>query len=74
LPSRPSNIDEPELADPYRGGTFNWRFSENGAELTLWSIGEDYKDDGGSSDWTDAAPVDIVVRFALTKNAPRPQL
>jgi hypothetical protein len=74
LSSRPSNIDEPELADPYRGGTFNWRFAESGAELTLWSIGEDYKDDGGSSEWTDAAPVDIVVRFPLTKNAPRPQL
>jgi hypothetical protein len=74
LPARPSNLDELELADPYRGGMFNWRFAQNGTELTLWSIGEDYKDDGGSSDWTDAAPVDIVMRFPLTKSAPRPQL
>jgi hypothetical protein len=74
LPTRPSNLDEIELADPYRGGMFNWQFGQNGADLTLWSIGEDYKDDGGSSEWTDAAPVDIVLRFALTKTAQRPTL
>lgn len=74
LPSRPSNLDEIELADPFRGGTFNWKIADNGSELSLWSLGEDYKDDGGSSEWTDVAPVDIVVRFALTKTTPRPQL
>jgi hypothetical protein len=73
LPTRPSNLEEPELADPYRGGTFNWRIADNGSELTLWSIGEDYKDDDGSAEWGDAAPVDVVVRFALMKNAPRPR-
>jgi hypothetical protein len=74
LPARPSNLDEVELADPYRGGAFNWRIADNGSELTLWSIGEDYKDDGGSNEWSEVAPVDIVVRFALSKTAPRPQL
>jgi hypothetical protein len=67
LPARPSNLDEPALADPYRGAAFNYRIAENGAELTLWSIGEDYKDDAGSAEWTETAPVDVVVRFALAK-------
>ncbi len=70
LPNRPSNLDEPALTDPYRGASFSFRFAENGAELALWSIGEDYKDDAGASSWTDQAPVDIVVRFALNKAQP----
>ncbi|HKP63229.1 MAG TPA: hypothetical protein VJV78_41110 [Polyangiales bacterium] len=72
LPPRPTTLEEPSLADPYRGAAFNYRVADNGSELTLWSIGEDYKDDGGSSEWTDSAPVDVVVHFTLTKpNAPR---
>jgi hypothetical protein len=67
LPTRPTTLEEPALADPYRGAAFSYRIAENGSELTLWSTGEDYKDDGGSSEWTETAPVDVVVHFALSK-------
>lgn len=74
LPARPSNLDQPELTDPFRGGTFSFRVAENGSELTLWSIGENYEDDAGSSEWINNAPADIVVRFALVKTAAKPAL
>ncbi|HKU44003.1 MAG TPA: hypothetical protein VJR89_37840 [Polyangiales bacterium] len=71
LPARPTTIDEPALADPYRGAPFNYRIANDGSELTLWSIGEDYKDDNGSSEWTESAPVDVVLHIQLSKPQPR---
>jgi hypothetical protein len=69
LPARPTTLEDASLADPYRGAAFNYRIADNGSELTLWSTGEDYKDDGGSSEWTETAPVDVVVHFTLSKSA-----
>jgi hypothetical protein len=69
LPSRPTTLEDAALADPYRGAEFNYRIADDGSELTLWSIGEDYKDDGGSSEWTENAPIDVVVHFPLGKSA-----
>ena len=42
-----------------------WRTAADGSELSLWSIGEDRRDDKGSTEWTAQAPRDVVVYFPL---------
>jgi hypothetical protein len=64
-PREPLLLQEPELRDPFTGEPFKWRLSQDGAELTLWSVGEDRRDDKGASDWSAQAPVDVVVHVPL---------
>ena len=65
LPKEPVSLLEPKLFDPYNGLPLKWRVAQDGSELSLWSVGEDLRDDKGSSDWTPQAPVDVVVHFRL---------
>jgi hypothetical protein len=65
LPVQPSGLRDAALVDPFRGQPFNYRVAGNGAELTLWSVGEDYRDDGGSDDWRGSAPRDVTLHFGL---------
>jgi hypothetical protein len=68
LPSSPAMLDEPGLEDPFRGGPLSYRIGTGpAAELSLWAVGEDRNDDGGSSEWRAEAPVDVVLRFALNR-------
>ena len=70
LPAVPTGLREPELADPFRGKPFNYHVAINASEFTLWSVGEDFRDEGGSEEWSGAAPRDIALHFPL---APRDQ-
>jgi hypothetical protein len=65
LPREPISVNEPSLRDPYNGQALKWRVAQDGSELTLWSVGEDRRDDKGSSEWTSEAPLDVVVHFRL---------
>jgi hypothetical protein len=65
LPSTPSGLRDPALSDPYRGQAFNFRVSDAHPELTLWSVGEDFRDDGGSDEWIGRAPRDVTLHFPL---------
>jgi hypothetical protein len=65
MPRAPLNLQDPVLRDPFNGRPLAWRIAQEGGELTIWSVGEDRRDDKGSSDWTDQAPVDVRVHFAL---------
>ncbi len=65
LPKEPVSLLEPALRDPYNGLPLKWRIAQDGSELSLWSVGEDLRDDKGSSDWTPQAPIDVVVHFRL---------
>lgn len=65
LPREPINIDDAALRDPFNGQQLKWRTAADGSELTLWSIGEDRRDDKGSTEWTAQAPRDVVVFFPL---------
>ena len=73
LPREPSNLAEPTLQDPFNGQALKWRVSQDGSELTLWSVGEDRRDDKGSSEWTSEAPLDVVVHFRLRSLEPPPE-
>jgi hypothetical protein len=64
-PREPISLSEAALCDPYNGQALKWRLPQDGTELTLWSVGEDRRDDKGSSEWTVQAPIDIVVHFRL---------
>jgi hypothetical protein len=68
LPSTPTGLRDPALSDPYRGQPFNFRVTDAHPELTLWSVGEDYRDDGGSDEWVGRVPRDVTLHFPL---APR---
>jgi hypothetical protein len=65
LPREPVSLNEPSLRDPYNGQPLKWRVAQDGSELTLWSVGEDRRDDKGSGDWSAEAPLDVVVHFRL---------
>jgi hypothetical protein len=65
LPQQPSGLRDAELVDPFRGQPFSFRVASNGAELTLWSVGEDFRDEAGSDDWSGPAPRDITLHFPL---------
>jgi hypothetical protein len=69
LPREPINLKDPALADPFNGRPLLWRVATDGGELTIWSVGEDRRDDKGSSEWAPQAPLDIVVHFGLTAPA-----
>lgn len=65
LPREPSSLAEPSLRDPYNGQPLKWRIAQDGSELSLWSVGEDRRDDKGSGEWAAEAPLDVVVHFRL---------
>jgi hypothetical protein len=64
-PREPVQLQDPVLCDPFTGHALKWRLSADGTELSLWSVGEDRRDDKASSDWTSQAPVDVVVHMRL---------
>lgn len=65
IPNTPVGLDEAGLRDPYNGQKLKWRVPQEGNELAVWSVGEDRRDDKGSSEWTAQAPLDVVVHFPL---------
>jgi hypothetical protein len=65
MPREPINLSDAALRDPYNGQPLKWRLSADASELTLWSLGEDRRDDKGSSEWTAQAPRDVVVYFRV---------
>jgi hypothetical protein len=65
MPREPLNLTDPVLRDPFNGRPLAWRIAHDGGELTIWSVGEDRRDDKGSSEWTEQAPIDIRVHFPL---------
>lgn len=65
LPTEPVSLHDRTLRDPYTGQPLLYRVTDDGSELSIWSVGEDMRDDGGSSDWGLQAPVDVVVHFKL---------
>jgi hypothetical protein len=65
IPREPTGLADPTLRDPFNGSPLKWRITGEGIELAVWSVGEDRRDDKGSSDWTSQAPVDVVVHFSL---------
>jgi hypothetical protein len=65
IPLEPAALQEAGLVDPYQGQRLRYRIAQNGAELTLWAVGPDMRDDGGSDEWTDAGPRDVTVHVAL---------
>lgn len=64
-PREPMLMQDPVLFDPYNGQPMKWRILPDGSELTVWSVGEDLRDDKGSGDWTAQAPIDVVVHAGL---------
>ncbi|HEX7480522.1 MAG TPA: hypothetical protein VF331_22170 [Polyangiales bacterium] len=67
LPSAPVSLRDVALLDPFRGQPLGFRVAADGSELVLWSVGEDLKDDFGSDEWADAAPLDVTVHLPLSK-------
>lgn len=65
MPLDPAVLQEKALVDPYQGQRLRYRVAKNGAELTLWAVGPDMRDDGGSEEWTEAGPRDVTVHVAL---------
>ena len=65
MPLDPAVLQEKALVDPYQGQRLRYRVAKNGAELTLWAVGPDMRDDGGSEEWTETGPRDITVHVAL---------
>jgi hypothetical protein len=64
-PLEPASLQEAALVDPYQGQRLHYRVAANGAEMTLWAVGPDMRDDNGSDEWTDAGPRDVTVHVAL---------
>ena len=69
LPMEATTAREPALCDPFTGKPLGYRVAADGSEVVVWSVGEDMHDDNGSDDWTDAAPIDVTLRFPI----PRPE-
>lgn len=65
MPLAPSALRETALSDPFRGQPLRYQVTSNGAELTMWSVGADYRDDGGADDWTESGPRDVTLHVAL---------
>jgi hypothetical protein len=65
IPADPAALQELALVDPYHGQRLHYRVAANGAEVTIWAVGPDMRDDGGSDDWTEAGPRDVAVHVAL---------
>ena len=65
MPLDPAVLQEKTLVDPYQGQRLRYRVAKNGVELTLWAVGPDMRDDGGSDEWSDAGPRDVTVHVAL---------
>jgi hypothetical protein len=64
-PRDPVSLTEAALVDPYNGQPLKWRLAQEGGEFSIWSVGEDRRDDKGTSEWSAQAPIDVVVRFRL---------
>jgi hypothetical protein len=58
-------LRDPALADPYRGQPLNYHVATAASELTLWAVGEDFHDDGGSDIWTNSGPRDVTLHLQL---------
>jgi hypothetical protein len=65
VPLDPAVLQEKALVDPYQGQRLRYRVAQNGMELTLWAVGPDMRDDGGSDEWTEVGPRDVTVHVAL---------
>jgi len=65
MPREPLGLNEAALCDPFTGQPLKWRVSQDGNELSVWSVGEDRRDDKGSSDWSAQAPLDVVVHLPV---------
>lgn len=74
LPREPINLKDPALADPFNGRPLLWHVALDGGELSIWSVGEDRRDDKGSSEWAAQAPVDVTVHFGLAAPAAAPKV
>jgi hypothetical protein len=66
LPREPINLNDPALCDPFTGRALHWRVAHDASELSIWSVGEDRRDDKGSTSWTSQAPIDVTIHFGLT--------
>lgn len=73
LPREPINLKDPALADPFNGRPLLWRVASDGGELSIWSVGEDLRDDKGSSEWAKQAPLDVTIHFSLSAPAAPPK-
>lgn len=65
IPERPEGIDDGALRDPFTDRQLRWRVAQDGSEITVWSVGEDLRDDKGIDDWTTEAPLDVAVHMAF---------
>src|SRR5262249_13213021 len=65
VPPQPVALNDRALRDPYSGVPLKWRLSQDGRELSIWSVGEDRRDDKGSGEWRSHAPIDVVVHLKL---------
>lgn len=65
LPREPVSLQDPALVDPFNGRALSFRVASDGGELAIWSVGEDRRDDKGTTEWAAQAPVDVTVNFSL---------
>jgi len=65
MPRQPLGIRDAGLRDPFSGADLGFRIAQDGGELTLWSVGEDMRDDRGTDEWGTEAPLDVVVHLRL---------
>jgi hypothetical protein len=65
MPAAPASLRDNALLDPFRSQPFGFRLSSNGAEFMLWSVGANFRDDGGKDDWGDQGPRDVTLHVAL---------
>jgi hypothetical protein len=72
LPNQPTGLRDPALSDPYRGQAFNFRVTDRYPELTLWSVGEDFRDDGGSDESNGRTTRDVTLHFPLGPRDAKP--
>lgn len=65
LPREPLGFKDPTLRDPFSGRNLNWRVTQDGTDLAVWSVGENMRDDFGTDEWSGQAPLDVTVHFTL---------
>lgn len=62
-------VRDAALRDPYTGSEMRFRLAQDGSELTVWSVGEDMRDDRGTDEWAADAPLDVTVHLRLSARA-----
>ncbi|MDH5674807.1 MAG: hypothetical protein OEZ06_21945 [Myxococcales bacterium] len=67
LGREPKRLDEPAMRDPFSGDLLKWRVNQTGSELTIWSVGENRRDDRASREWERQSPADVVIHLPLTE-------